>query len=157
MKIKHQGICLWKYVKVINHKSSFTCLVCIFALHSHTLTLSHTDLHTGSQGFTLSAPHGERFVQQQLSEEVSWDSALKVFQVIWLRCLPEAPDNGSFTFLWLESSSFPRPVKHQLYRSPKRAGEREERAGRWDSCSTGPCLCRGEKDSLVQSMWCWRE
>lgn len=114
--------------------------------HTHTLSFTHTwksssHTHTYTQCFTLSSPHGERFVQQQLSEQLNWDSALKVFQVIWLRCLPKAPGNGSFIFSWLESSSSPRQVNHQPCRSPMRAGG-EERAGRWYSCGSGSCLCR---------------
>ncbi len=103
-----------------------------------------THLHTGSPSVSHCLPLVVKDLFNSSCLRKSAETALKVFQVIWLRCLPEAPDNGSFTFLWLESSSSPRPVKHQPQYEPPEAG-REERAKRWDSRSSGLCLCRGRK------------
>lgn len=125
--------------------------VCTVAHHKHTDTriypAAHTHIYTQVlECLTPSAPRGERFIQQQLSEEVSWDSALKVFQVIWWRCLPEVHRNGSFTFLWLESSSCPQPVQHQPHTSPGRMG------GGGDSCSGGLWLCR-LREMVCSNQW----
>lgn len=77
----------------------------------------------------------------------SAETALKVFQVIWLWCLPEAPGNGSFTFLGLESSSSPRAVRHQPRTSPRRPCREKGRRGQRDRIHAAVvCVCaKGER------------
>lgn len=154
---------LWK---VKNNESDLCFLNLTFFspphMNTHMLSFTQTwksSSHTHFYAhclFTLSCPHGEGFAQRHLSEQVNWDSALKVFQVIWLWCLPEAPGNGFFTSLWFESSSSPRPLKHQPCTSPRRGGRRGE--GReMVFMQQWFISVQKEKDSLFQSMCRWRE
>lgn len=111
---------------------------------------AHTHIYTQVlECLTPSAPRGERFVQQQLSEEVSWDSALKVFQVIWWRCLPEVHRNGSFTFFMagelLLSADGATPASYE----PREDGRME---GGRDSCSGGLWLCRA-REMVCSNQW----
>lgn len=111
-------------------------VLCPSLVHNHTLSCTHTR-SSSSHTYVFSqcsppAPRGERFVQQQLSEEVTGDSALKVFQVIWLRCLPEAPGNGSFTFFMAGELLLSLASETPALCEPQEGGRGEGRRGQRD-------------------------
>lgn len=111
---KHQLVLPWQQKfcslqRTENNESDLYFLNLNFLLwHEHSHAQLCADVNIISPHTLLptpSCPHGEGFAKRHLPEQVSWDSALKVFQVIWLWCLPKAPPNGFFTSSWFGSSS----------------------------------------------------
>lgn len=114
----------------------------------HPHTQLHTQLHTAThrvfQCFTQSAPRGERFVQQQLSEEVNWDCFKKCSRSFGCDASPRRLVMAPLPFYGWRA---PPPLGQWNIRHVGVPGgvEGEERAERWDSCSSGSGSCRARK------------
>lgn len=128
--------------------------------HPHTHTQLHTATHRVFQCFTQSAPRGERFVQQQLSEEVNWDCFKKCSRSFGCDASPRRLVMAPLPFYGWRA---PPPLGQWNIRHVGVPGgvEGEERAERWDSCSSGSGSCRARKTGFFfffffQSMQGWR-
>lgn len=128
--------------------------------HPHTHTQLHTATHRVFQCFTQSAPRGERFVQQQLSEEVNWDCFKKCSRSFGCDASPIRLVMAPLPFYGWRA---PPPLGQWNIRHVGVPGgvEGEERAERWDSCSSGSGSCRARKTGFFfffffQSMQGWR-
>lgn len=112
--------------------------------HTHTHTQLHTATHRVFQCFTQSAPRGERFVQQQLSEEVNWDCFKKCSRSFGCDASPRRLVMAPLPFYGWRA---PPPLGQWNIRHVGVPGgvEGEERAERWDSCSSGSGSCRARK------------
>lgn len=137
---------LWKQkvmIALLFVWKSKNCQTVLLSSCSH----AHIQLHTQDEALSVFHTHPPSW-WKICSTAAVWGSQLrprfKAFQVIWCWFLPEAPGNDSFTFLWLESSSSPRPVKHRSGTSPRRLGEEGRRGGQ-----SGLCLSRGRPFSLI--------
>lgn len=128
--------------------------MCVFVLHTLSLTHTwrssshtHTATHRVFQCFTQSAPRGERFVQQQLSEEVNWDCFKKCSRSFGCDASPRRLVMAPLPFYGWRA---PPPLGQWNIRHVGVPGgvEGEERAERWDSCSSGSGSCRARKTGV---------
>ena len=117
----------------------------IIHTHTHTHTHTHRATHRVLQRFTQSAPRGERFVQQQLSEEVNWDCFKKCSRSFGCDASPRRLVMAPLPFYGWRA---PPPLGQRNIRHvgvPGGVEEEEERAERWDSCSSDSCSCTARK------------